>query len=167
MRDAFGGVFTMNLLLVFIFIYVAITAVSINYAKAFRVKNAVIDFVEQSEIQDLESYFGSGLILSDKTKLDTSLSNLSYYKECSTDDEITTSEGTGYCYHGVLILKNREEIIEGSNSKIVYYTIKTYADWDLGAFSKLLALAGKDPTSEYVPSGTWAITGEAKVVVKP
>jgi len=43
MRDAFGGVFTMNLLLVFIFIFVAFAAVSLNYAKAFKVKNSIID----------------------------------------------------------------------------------------------------------------------------
>ena len=58
MRDAFGGVFTMNLLLVFIFIYVAVTAVSLNYAKAFRAKNAVIDFIEQKEVTDLDKMFG-------------------------------------------------------------------------------------------------------------
>ena len=54
MRDAFGGVFTMNMLLVFIFIYVAFSAVSLTYAKAFRVKNHVIDYIEQNEIIDLD-----------------------------------------------------------------------------------------------------------------
>ena len=55
MRDAFGGVFTMNLLLVFIFIFVAFSAVSLNYAKAFKLKNDIIDFIETNEIIDLSS----------------------------------------------------------------------------------------------------------------
>ena len=43
MRDSFGGVFMTNLFLVFIFIYVAFTAVSLNYAKAFKVKNKTLN----------------------------------------------------------------------------------------------------------------------------
>ena len=52
MRDAFGGVFMFNLLLVFIFIYVAFAAVSLNYAKAFKLKNSIISFIEEKEIID-------------------------------------------------------------------------------------------------------------------
>lgn len=160
MRDAFGGVFTMNFLLVFIFIYVAFTAVSLNYAKAYKVKNAVIDFVEQKEIADLSDYFGHGMPV---TELDERLT--SYHKTCSTNDEVTLPQGTGYCYKGVVILKNREEPVQGTNNtKVVYYTILTYADWNLGALNKLLALAGERPDS--VVAGTWAISGEAKVVVR-
>ena len=43
MRDAFGGVFMIKLALIFIIIYVSFMAVAINYAKAFRVKNQVIN----------------------------------------------------------------------------------------------------------------------------
>ena len=52
MRDSFGGAFMFRLMLVFIFIFVAFSAVSFNYAKAFRIKNKVIDFIEQNEITD-------------------------------------------------------------------------------------------------------------------
>ena len=55
MRDAFGGVFMIRLFLVFIFIFVAFAAVSLNYAKAFKLKNSVIDFVEKEEIIDLNN----------------------------------------------------------------------------------------------------------------
>jgi len=179
MRDAFGGVFTMNLLLVFIFIYVAVTAVSLNYAKAFKVKNAIIDFIEQKEISDLDDYFGSGGPLKDKSKLDEILDKLSYNKTCSTTNEITTSEGTGYCYRGVVILKTSEEKIKGTTyevdashgtfttevySQIIHYRVITYADWELGAFSKLLALTGNNGDAGL--AGTWAINGDAKVIAK-
>lgn len=166
MRDAFGGVFMIRLFIVFIFIYVGITAVSLNYARAFKVKNKVIDFVEQQEIVDLQEYFGSGIITKDKTKLDNIATDLGYFKECDTLDEITTTEGTGYCYKGILILKNREEYIAGTNSKIVYYQITTYADWHLGILNKILALSGQSESSDSALTGSWKITGEAKVVVK-
>lgn len=172
MRDAFGGVFTMNFLLVFIFIYIAFTAVSLNYAKAFRVKNAVIDFVEQNNITDLDQYFGP-MAMNETTSLDNALNRLSYYKTCNTNEKLVTSEGIGYCYRGVVILKLDEEHIitniasDGSpGAKSVHYKIQTYADWELGALNKLLALAGANENADSVVSGTWAINGKAKVVVK-
>ena len=47
MRDAFGGAFMLKLALVFIIIYVSFMAMALNYAKAFRVKNGVINIIEQ------------------------------------------------------------------------------------------------------------------------
>ena len=174
MRDAFGGVFTMNLLLVFIFIYVAVTAVSLNYAKAFRAKNAVIDFIEQKEVTDLDKMFG--LFSSDeREKLKEKLSNLDYYITCEQlgreDSALVQNiqnvfRQDEYCYNGVVFTENRRESIEGTNSEIIYYDIKTYATWNLGALNKLLALAGKREDSEPPLMGTWAVKGEAKVVVK-
>ena len=55
MRDAFGGTFMIQIFIVFILIYICFTAMSLNYAKAFRVKNAVIDFVETNEISSLKT----------------------------------------------------------------------------------------------------------------
>ena len=47
MRESFGGAFIIKLALIFIIIYVSFMAVAINYAKAFRVKNGVINILEQ------------------------------------------------------------------------------------------------------------------------
>ena len=49
MRESFGGAFMIKLVLVFIVIYVSFMAVAINYAKAFRVKNQVINILEQGQ----------------------------------------------------------------------------------------------------------------------
>ena len=42
MREAFGGAFTIKLMLIFLAIYIAFIAVALNYAKAFRVKNKIL-----------------------------------------------------------------------------------------------------------------------------
>lgn len=47
MRESFGGVFMIKLALIFIIIYISFMAIAINYAKAFRVKNGVINLIEQ------------------------------------------------------------------------------------------------------------------------
>ena len=167
MRDAFGGVFTINLFLVFIFIYVAFTAVSLNYARAFRVKNSVIDFVEQNEITDLDAYFGAipdGKNEAKLKKLSNILENAGYYKECS--QSVSDDENSVYCYKGIVIEKIKETQVDGTTSKIIEYQIKTYADWNLGALNKLLALAGKSDNGDEMVNGTWSIEGSAKVVAK-
>lgn len=165
MRDAFGGVFMTNLFLVFIFIYVAFTAVSLNYAKAYRVKNSIIDFIEENEIVE----FNSSKFRDKLDDLDNILQNASYHKECNGGNgNVVSALGKidGYCYNGIVILKDREEKVAGTSSTNIYYKVLTYADWNLGALNKILALGGKKEDSEAVVSGTWEITGEAKVVKK-
>lgn len=169
MRDAFGGIFTLNLVLVFIFIYVSFTAVSLNYAKAFRLKNAVIDFVEQNEIVSLNDIDKrTGL----KGKLDDILEKHSYNKTCeSVGMEQGTKKNvlgitTAYCYNGIVITQKEEKKVPGTSNKVsnIYYEVKTYATWELGALNKLLTLAGAG--EDDVLAGTWAVRGEAKVVYK-
>ena len=49
MRDAFGGAFMIKLMLIFLIIYVCFIAVALNYAKAFKAKNGIIDIIEKYE----------------------------------------------------------------------------------------------------------------------
>lgn len=162
MRDAFGGIFMIRLFIVFIFIYVAFAAVSLNYAKAFRVKNSVISFVEENEIVDLRN-------INNIEKLDAILENAKYHKECKYGNgTIRSIEGnnTGYCYNGIVIMKQKEEKLAGTNSTIINYQILTYADWNLGVLTKILALGGKQANKKDYVDGAWEIIGEAKVVLR-
>lgn len=163
MRDAFGGVFMMRLMLVFIVIYVAFTAVSLNYAKAFKIKNKIIDVVEQKEITDIASFFNGGNGKNTE-QFDNIISRANYTKQCNNGNgEIKNKDGaaTGYCYRGIIIEKNEAK----STKDTIYYNIYTYADWNLGALNLLLALSGEQNHSEYV-HGVWEITGEAIVKIK-
>ena len=166
MRDSFGGVFMFKLMLVFIFIFVAFTAVSLTYAKAFRLKNSLITYVEEQEIVSLNL---------DNNKLDginKILQNAQYNKTCNSigldEGEIVSKEGniTGYCYKGVVIQikKDYPKEIEGTKAKLIEYEIITYADWNLGALNKILILGGKKENSESYVNGTWTIKGTAKVI---
>lgn len=162
MRDAFGGIFMIRLFIVFIFIYVAFAAVSLNYAKAFRVKNSVISFVEENEIVDLRS-------INNIEKLNSILENANYNKECiNGNGTIRGVEGNniGYCHNGIVIIKQSEQKIAGTTSTIIKYQVITYADWNMGVLTKLLDIAGTQANQANYVDGTWAITGEAKVVLR-
>ena len=56
MRDAFGGAFLIKVMLIFLGIYVAFMAVALNYAKAFKVRNYIINVIEQYEGVSEEAY---------------------------------------------------------------------------------------------------------------
>ena len=158
MRDAFGGVFTMNLLLVFIVVLTGFAAVSLNYAKAFRIKNGIIDFIEQEQILNLKDYYKKHSTMS---KIDDILDRASYNVECTDGNgEIKSKIGEPYaiCYNGIIIEQTE------TKDDIIHYTITTYASWNLGIFNMVLGLTGRDQNSEEPISGAWKITGEAKVV---
>lgn len=174
MRDTFGGVFMFNLFIVFIFIYVAFAAVSLNYAKAFRLKNSLISYIEEQEIISLN--------LNDNQLegIDKILMTSNYHKTC---DSIGKTEGvkksaedkiTEYCHNGVIVRQVSSTKIESStadgsnqtNARLIKYEIVTFVDWNLGALNKILALAGEQETKENRIAGSWRIVGEAQVVAR-
>lgn len=166
MRDAFGGVFMLNLFIVFIFIYIAFAAVSLNYAKAFRLKNSIISFVEEKEIIDLRN----SKISNKLDELDEILENANYYKTCDSiglnEGEIKEGSRTiGYCHKGVVIKIKSSDLIEGTSSRLIKYEITTAANWNLGVLNKLLDLGKKQASDEdKLIKGFWKIKGEAQVV---
>lgn len=49
MREAIGGTWITQLIIVFMFVFVAFLALSMNYSKAFKVKNETLSFIEKYE----------------------------------------------------------------------------------------------------------------------
>lgn len=49
MREAVGGTWLTQLVIVIMFVFVAFLALSMNYSKAFRVKNEILSIIEKKE----------------------------------------------------------------------------------------------------------------------
>lgn len=100
MRDAFGGAFSIKLMLIFLILYVSFICVALNYARAFRVKNRIINIIEQNEGytvnagNEINSYLsGTGYYIEyDQTKY----ANGRTVSSCGPSFEGFTS-GNGYC----------------------------------------------------------------------
>ena len=167
MRDAFGGTFMIMIFLVFIMVYICFTAVALSYAKAFKVKNAVIDFLEEWEVTDL------GKVPAEKMEelgnfIDTEIVgnnnyNMSGYNICNGYPKIEGNEVIAICEDaGIIIHKeNKDKRTTG-----VYYTVHTFVGWDIGFLSKLSSLNGnnKDPEIGQV-TGMWTISGQTRLIV--
>ena len=85
MKEAVGGTFMIYVLLIFLAVYITFVAVALNYAKAFRVKNSVVDIIEQNEGMD-ESDFNAreGNITTGVTgQINAKLKDYSYYVSLS------------------------------------------------------------------------------------
>lgn len=154
MRDAFGGTFLLEVFFVFILIYIGFISISVNYAKAFKVKDRVIDYIENNDILSLDSpnaneskemqeFFQSEII--------------GKYNYKST----ASCRGTEvYCKDGIKI----EKVGEGTNTKGEYYKVTTYFGWSLPFLNNLLIFGNNEKKD--TPIGIWAITGETKLIVK-
>ncbi len=49
MRESIGGTWTLQIVIVFILFFVAFITLTINYTRAFRVKNEIINIIEREE----------------------------------------------------------------------------------------------------------------------
>lgn len=110
MRDAFGGAFSIKLMLIFLMLYIAFICVALNYARAFRVKNRIINVIEQNEGID-----NHGDV---QTKISEVLYNAGYYVSESEVERVRCKDCTfvepGYSYKEI---KSQDDI---------YYYVETY-----------------------------------------
>lgn len=110
MRDAFGGAFSIKLMLIFLMLYIAFICVALNYARAFRVKNRIINVIEQNEGVDKHGDV--------QTKISEVLNNAGYYVSESEVERIRCKDCTfvepGYSYKEI---KSQDDI---------YYYVETY-----------------------------------------
>lgn len=111
MREAIGGSWLLGFVLFFIVLFSGYLALSINYTKAFKVKNKIINLIEENEgftptvsASELPTRTDDYLSHSDKTedKVYLYLKDIGYAsttipgKKCPSGDEIDMHEG-GYC----------------------------------------------------------------------
>ena len=160
MRDAFGGAFMIKLLVVFIVIYVGFTAIALNYAKAFKVKNKVIQYLEDNEIADTTAL---DTIKFNRYIEETIVEEMDYKvtrSGCSAK-EIPSYCKNFYCENGIEINQCQVDATD-SNKEGTYYTVTTAFGWEIPFLNVLLRLNDED---DEATSGLWTITGETRTIV--
>ncbi len=144
MRDAFGGAFLIKIILIFLFVYVAFMAVALNYAKAFRIKNQIINIIEQYEgYNDKKTDNG----LSSKEEIISYVEKMGYNVSLNFDN----SETNRICENGYCITKR-------CNFKGAYYFVETFVHLELPFFSIDITVPITGETR--IISGTTGIEGE-------
>ncbi len=152
MREAIGGSWLLGFVVLFIVLFSGYLAVSINYSKAFKVKNQIINIVEQGEgftrtMNDPASIEASTL----KTDKSTEAQIIVTLKEAGyfTTTEFSCNDKQGDDYPGGYCLKK----IKGNNGN--YYKITTFIKFDLPMIdvSIKIPVSGETKTIYYDKSG--------------
>jgi len=134
MKDAFGGIFTLQFIVVFMIIVNCFLAFSVNYTKAFRAKNEIRSIIEKHE----------GLTCDAMQQIEDTLSANKY----RLSDDVKCPEGYSmardsnntprFCY------KIQKVDVGGTsnsnyNYKGAYYSIVTYVNINIPIFSKIFS----------------------------
>ena len=127
MRESFGGAFMIKLVLIFIVVYISFMAVAINYAKAFRVKNGVINILEQYKYNGSKNKEDPVI-----KKVDDYLKNVPYNHGANDKEEKhCNSQGDNHVFtkYGVCLVK------VSSDASPRYFKVITYISIDFPFFN--------------------------------
>lgn len=129
MRDAFGGIVNITIIIVFLVIVSGYLAFNVNYTKAFRVKNKIITTIEQYE-GNCSNVGGA---------CDQAITD--YMREIGYSVQTGfTIEGyeckNGYCIKRINVDDNTGAVFE--NDEKVYYEVATVIYIDIPIINKIM-----------------------------
>ena len=134
MRDAFGGVFTLQLVVIFMIIVNCFLAFSVNYTKAFRAKNEVRSIIEKYE----------GLTCCAMKQIETVLAKDKYQlpKNYSCPKGYTLAIDSGSTAR--FCVKVQKVDVDGGTDihnkyKGAYYSVVTYVNINIPIFDRIFA----------------------------
>lgn len=128
MRDAFGGVVNLAMIVVFLVLVCGYLAFNVNYTKAFRVKNYIITSLEQ-----YEGNCASGTACSDK--IQAYIKQVGYSApNFKIDDYICNY---GYCYKEFKVSNELDDSVSESKNQ-VYYRVVTQINIDIPIVNKIM-----------------------------
>lgn len=129
MRESIGGAWILGIVMTFIVLFASFLAISINYSKAFKVKNNVVDLIEKNEgmtnqaVSDIYSYLQSeGYILKGKCN--------SGYTGFDMSGKSSGTDKSLYC-----VKKNT--ITEDVALEKAYYSVEVFFRLDLPIFGDI------------------------------
>lgn len=145
MRDAFGGLINIAIIIVFLVIVSGYMAYNVSYAKAFRVKNKVISTIEEFEgkcdfsnssdtcVKIIDTYMAQiGYNPLGSDKLDANKPNFDAPSNCN---EHNVHCQTGYCTMKCEFNKDHG----GIGDRYYYYRVVTYVTLDIPVVNKIMS----------------------------
>ena len=122
MRESFGGAFMIRLVLIFIVLYISFMAVAVNYAKVFRIKNHIINMLEQHQynykVDGKDTT--SGVI----KKIDEYLDDVHYtVDDTNTSNDCTNNKSGVWVPHGACIVPDKSCTEDSCYYKVIVYIV--------------------------------------------
>lgn len=128
MRDAFGGVVNLAMIVVFLVLVCGYLAFNVNYTKAFRVKNYIITSIEQYEGNCDEG-------TTCYQKISDYINRIGYNAPDFTMDDPDYKCMHGYCYKQ---FDASSEVGVSEGEKQVYYRVVTQINIDIPIINRIM-----------------------------
>ncbi len=130
MRDAFGGIVNLSMIVIFLVLVCGYLAFNVNYTKAFRVKNYIITTMEQYE----------GNCEGENTACAQKISNyihqIGYSAPDFKIDGYTCHEG--YCYQRFDVADEKPEGVVSEGDNQIYFKVVTQINIDIPIINKIM-----------------------------
>lgn len=133
MRESIGGAWILGIVMTFIVLFASFLAISINYSKAFKVKNNIVDLIEKNEgmnehaAKEIYSYLKSqGYILKNDCIQPENVSDPNVHKYVGFDMEDTVEAGDKALY---CVQENSPDNDTDLNK--TYYSVQVFFRLDL------------------------------------
>lgn len=149
MRESIGGTWILGIVIVFIVLFTSYLALSVNYSKAFKVKNRIVNLIEENE----------GLSSETQKQINSYLNSVGYfvYGTCADTEDDIDFEGnkvvTGYEKHGSTnkykYCVSTRTAGGGSVLEQKYYRVTVFFKFDIPILDSMF---------------TFPVTGETKAV---
>lgn len=152
MKEAIGGVFSLEFIIIFLLLLMGFLAFSVNYTKAFRVKNEIRSIIQKNE----------GLTEQAAIDIEDYMENVHYTQSegfnnwCKNNGlKICRTNQGSFCYKVQTSDKYGTRIRNGKEENIgAYYTIYTFVDINIPVLNKLLPMT----------AGIFAVSGETSLI---
>lgn len=145
MREAVGSTFLFKIMIVFIFFFASFLAIAINYSQAFRIKNQIINFIEQYEGMDnnnvnrITEYVTESGYYRDNINCECNSFTCTDYEINSNSDRNPNGASVGTA-KGVCVRR-----LQNDNDD-TYYRVTTYVKFNLPLVGEFLTLPVKGET---------------------
>ena len=138
MRDAYGGILNIVIVVVFLVIISGYLAFNVNYTKAFRLKNEIISTLEEYEGAGFDS-ISPGCTRALCTKINSYASAIGYNvsKINKPDENWRCDDSVGYCVGKFTVPSDTEGVNEQSN---VYFRVITQINIDIPIINNIMGL---------------------------
>ncbi len=148
MKEAIGGVFSLEFIIIFLLILNGYLAWNVNYTKAFRVKNEIRSIIQKNE----------GLTESAVDDIEVYMNKVNYHQNekftewCGRQGLYTCRTDTGtFCYE---VATSDKYGLRDGQEIAAYYTIYTFVDINIPVINNLLPFT----------AGLFTVTGETSLI---
>ncbi len=134
MRDAIGQVYIIQIILIFVVLINGYMAYSVNYARAFRVKNQIVNIIEQYE----GPYNEEGI-----EKINEYIDRMAYAVSNEQMISFQNSNSDAVCpgYNGWCYIAHDVSISDGDEDRNgTYYSIVTFVNIDIPVVNNIIGL---------------------------